>query len=117
MRSIVNAFKELSASDKLQISWTLSLVLFALVIILYAIAASRGEDVDYFKYRLTLQEQRLNNVDQKVNRLGQTQTDQQEMIRELQRAEEVQFKMLEENQRWIEYWKTLPQLPKPQGRR
>lgn len=103
---------ELTESDRAHIAWTLSFVLAAVVLVLYAIAASRGQDVDYFKDRLGLQEQRLNYMDQKIDKIAQGQHDQKEHLNEMRRITEAQQRQLEDQQKWIEHWKSLPQLPK-----
>lgn len=108
---------DLSANDRTQIALTVIMVLAGVVIVLYAIAASRGNDVDYFKERLGLLEQRLNYMDQKVDRVSQTQAEHRDWIMEIRRLDEAHQRQLDEQQRWIEYWKSLPQLPKPSNRR
>lgn len=109
----LRAWQELSYSERLGIVWTLCMVLIAVVIVLYAIAASRGQDVDYFKHRLGLIEQRMNYMDQKIDSVNQRQAEQKELASELRRINEQHARQLEEQQKWIEHWKSLPQLPKP----
>ena len=93
------------------------MVLMAVVIVLYAIAASRGQDVDYFKHRLGMMEQRMNYIDQKIDTISQRQVDQRDTLNEIRRMLEAEQRRSEENQRWIEHWKSLPQLPKPMPKR
>ena len=108
---------ELSESDRAHVAWTLSLVLAATVLVLYAIAASRGQDVDYFKTRLGLMEQRLYYMDQKIDKVAQGQHDQKEHLNEIRRMHEAQQRQLEDQQKWLDFYKTLPQLPKPPTKR
>jgi len=111
------AWQELEHNERLGIVWTLCMVLMAVVIVLYAIAASRGQDVDYFKHRLGMMEQRVNYMDQKIDSVSQRQAEQKEIAQELRRISEQHARQLEEHQRWIEHWKSLPQLPKPPQKR
>lgn len=106
-------WNDLTPVEKTQVLWSLVMVLCVTVLVLYAIAASRGHDVDYFKERLGLQEQRLNYLDQKVDRVYQAQHEQKEHVNEIRRMNEAQQRQLEDQQKWIEHWKNLPQLPKP----
>ena len=114
---MIRAWMDLDASERAQVAWTLVSVLAATVIVLYAIAASRGHDVDYFKERLGLMEQRLNYMDQKIDRVAQAQAEQRDHVNEIRRIQEAQQRQLEEQQRWLDYYKTLPQLPKPPTKR
>ena len=108
-------WNDLTPVEKTQVLWSLIMVLVATVLVLYAIAASRGHDVDYFKERLGLQEQRLNYMDQKIDKVAQGQHQQKEHVNEIRRMHEAHQRQLEDQQKWIEHWKSLPQLPKPAG--
>lgn len=114
---MIKMWQELTQQDRTQVLWTLVMVLVATVVVLYAIAASRGQDVDYFKTRLGLMEHRLNNMDQKIDRVAQGQHDQKEHLAEVRRMQEAQQRQLEDQQKWLDYYKTLPQLPKPPTKR
>jgi len=110
-------WSDMTADERAQVAWMLCTMLLAMVVILYAIAASRGHDVDYFKERLGLMEQRVNYMDQKIDRVAQAQHEQRDHVNELRRMNEAQQRQLEDQQRWIEHWKNLPQLPKPPQKR
>jgi hypothetical protein len=110
-------WNDLTPVEKTQVLWSLIMVLVATVLVLYAIAASRGHDVDYFKERLGLQEQRLNYMDQKIDKVAQGQHQQKEHVNEIRRMHEAHQRQLEDQQKWIEHWKSLPQLPKPPAKR
>lgn len=114
---MIRAWMDLDPQEKAQVAWTLVMVLAATVIVLYAIAASRGHDVDYFKERLGLMEQRVNYMDQKIDKVAQAQHEQRDHLNELRRINEAQQRQIEDQQRWIEHWKNLPQLPKPPTKR
>ena len=116
----MNIFKiwhDLDHSDRSQVILTLLIMMFFSLVILYGFLVSRGHDVDYFKERLGLQEQRLNYMDQKLDKVAQAQHDQKEHVNEMRRMNEAQQRQLEDQQRWIEHWKNLPQLPKPTPKR
>lgn len=113
----LKAWRDLSHDERLSIAWTTVMLLAVTVIILYAIAASRGQDVDYFKHRLGLMESRINYMDQKIDSVAQRQAEHRDHINELRRMAEASQRLEEEQQRWIEHWKSLPQLPKPQQKR
>ena len=110
------AWQELDHNERIGIVWTLCMVLMAVVIVLYAIAASRGQDVDYFKMRLGMMEQRMNYIDQKIDTINARQIEQRDNLNEIRRMLEAEQRLSEEQQRWIEHWKNLPQLPKPAKR-
>ena len=114
---MIRTWQEMTPQDRTQVLWVLVSVLAATVIVLYAIAASRGHDVDYFKERLGLQEQRLNYMDQKIDRVAQEQHQHKEHMTEIRRMQEAQQRQLEDQQRWLDHYKTLPQLPKPPVKR
>jgi hypothetical protein len=112
----MNPFKlwaELPSEEKISVFMMLSFVLAAVVLVLYAFLTSRGQDVEYFKYRLGLMEQRMNYMDQKIDKVAQSQHDQKEHVNEIRRMNEAQQRQLEDQQKWVEHWKNLPQLPKP----
>lgn len=115
--NIFRAWLELSESEKTQIYLTLTLVCIAMVIVLYVIATSRGQDVEYLKARLGLMEARVNYMDQKIDKINQTYLDQRDHLNEIRRMQEANQRLQEDNQRWIEHWKNLPNLPKPSQKR
>jgi hypothetical protein len=112
--NIIKEIKSLSNEEKISILLTLTMVLVAVVIVLYSFLASRGQDVEYFKHRLGLMEQRLNNMDIKTDSLVQNDVklknsidDISHLTLELDKAQRIQ-------QAEIEAWKKLPRLPTPQ---
>jgi peroxiredoxin family protein len=115
--NIIREIRELPDSEKISILMTLGFVLIAVVVVLYSFLASRGQDVEYFKHRLGLMEQRLNNMDLKADGILQRQHEHQMHMTEIRRMQEAQQRQAEEQQRWIEHWKNLPQLPKPPQKR
>lgn len=114
---MIKLWNELDLAERTQLLWYTIMSLFVGIMILYALAASRGQDVSYFKERLIAQEQRLNYIDQKLDKIIQKQAENQDQINELRRMQELQHRQIEEQQRWFDYWKTLPQIPKPPQKR
>lgn len=108
----VQAWNDMPAEDRISILIIFAIAATMTIIVLYAIAASRGQDVDYFKTRLGLMEQRINYMDHKIDTMAQRQAEQRDHINEIRRMKEAHDRQLEEQNRWIEHWKSLPQLPK-----
>ena len=106
--SMVNIYREwleLTESEKTQIYLGLSLVLGALVIVLYAIAASRGQDVDYFKHRMMIMEQRLNNMDVKTDNISQRNADINQRLTAIENTVEEQRRVNDANVQELEMLK------------
>ena len=90
---------------------TFCFTLATAIVVLYAFLASRGQDVEYFKFRMGLLEQRINNLDVKTDALAQSDhklknylDDQSRLILEIDKAQKAQ-------QAELEAWKKLPRLP------
>lgn len=109
----MKAWTNMPAEDRISILLIFAIAATMTIIVLYAIAASRGQDVDYFKTRLGLMEQRINYMDHKIDSMAQRQVEHRDAINEIRRMKEAHERQLEEQNRWIEHWKSLPQLPKP----
>jgi hypothetical protein len=56
-------------------------------------------------------------MDLKADGILQRQHEHQMHMTEIRRMQEAQQRQAEEQQRWIEHWKNLPQLPKPPQKR
>lgn len=113
---MVNIFREwleLSEAEKNQIYLGMVLVMGALVIVLYAIAASRGQDVDYFKHRMMIMEQRMNNMDVKTDKLAQRNADINQRITEIANGMEELRRITEANTQEIELLKKRFAPPTP----
>lgn len=109
--NIFKEIKELGADEKISILMTFCFTLATAIVVLYAFLASRGQDVEYFKFRMGLLEQRINNLDVKTDALAQSDhklknylDDQSRLILEIDKAQKAQ-------QAEIEAWKKLPRLP------
>lgn len=115
--NLFRIWKDLTASERSQVIWTLIIGLASVTIILYAFLVSRGHDIDYFKDRLSLMEQRINYMDQKIDKTNENAAESKRLLDEVRRIQDQQLREQEDNRKWIEHWKTLPQLPKPSQRR
>ena len=109
--NIFKEIKELGADEKISILMTFCFTLATAIVVLYAFLASRGQDVEYFKFRMGLLEQRINNLDVKTDALAQSDhklknylDDQSRLILEIDKAQKAQ-------QAELEAWKKLPRLP------
>lgn len=110
MKSLFAELKNLTEKDKLHI--TLGLLLSACTVAAISVLfnVTRGEQIDYFKHRLVMLEERVNYTDKKVDdyrdRHDRIAERTNEKIVDLQRK-------VDDQEKWIEEWKKLPQLPKP----
>ncbi len=105
--------KELSDKDKKEILIYCLMALFCTTAVILAIAWSRGRDVDYFKERILIFEGRLDGMHKFIN---DTRDRNDIVIERLKETNQKLDKVIEkqsEQDRWIEEWKKLPQLPKP----
>lgn len=86
----------------------------ATILILLGIAWSRGNDVDYFKIRMQLLEERFTvaeksrtNIIERVEAADIKNKEQDYHLNTISQA------VNEQEQKWEELYKRLPQLPKP----
>lgn len=106
-------WNDLSQSDKIHVLISLLGVSGFTIIILYAFLVSRGNDVDYFKSRIDMVDQRTLYIDSKLDKMNEKLADYRSQLNELRKKEDELERRLESHATWIEHWKTLPQLPKP----
>lgn len=110
MKSLFAEFKNLTEKDKLHI--TLGILIAACTVASVSILfnITRGEQIDYFKHRLFMLEERIIYTEKKVDdyrdRHDRAAEKTNEKVLDLTRK-------VEEQEKWIEEWKKLPQLPKP----
>ena len=110
---IKQAFSDISDSEKLYLALIFLGLFFAVILVLMAIAVSRGNDVDYFKDRLYFLEHRFNVAEKARDGL------QYRMAEEEKKTIEINQKIVElhnkvaDTERWIEEYNKLPHLPKP----
>lgn len=104
---------KLSDTDKLEICIVFLLISSATILVLLAIATSRGNDVDYFKERLLNLEHRF-NIAEKARDGIQIRLNEEEKksLEANQKILDVQNR-IQETEKWIEEYNKLPHLPKP----
>ncbi len=109
--------KDLTPSDKVELMIVLLAMLGCTVLVVSIVAWSNGKDVDYFKERVIMLDNRMNILDKRVQ---DSVLRQEETIKKLNETV-VQLNdnttKVNEHDRWIEEWKKLPSLPKPKERR
>lgn len=113
MNKIITEILNLTDKDKAEIYLVMVVVLFCTCAVILAIAWSRGNDVDYFKERIILMDQRMTVIDKKIHDVGLEQSKINESVSETRRLLDTETYRNAEQDKWIEYWKTLPQLPQP----
>lgn len=109
--------KNLAPGDKLELALIAALLLFCTTVVILAIAWSNGRDLVYFKERVILMEHRMNSLDKKqddVRLRNEALVDKTNEV--IKQTNDIAARQVEQD-RWIEYWKTLPQLPKPPEQR
>lgn len=109
--------KNLSIGDKLELASITAALLFCTVVVILSIAWSNGRDLVYFKERVILMEHRMNSLDKKQDDIrlrNESLVDKTNEV--IKQTNDLAAKQVEQD-RWIEYWKTLPQLPKPPEQR
>lgn len=87
--------------------------MFTTILILFAFLTSRGQDVEYFKSRIDMIDQRSLYMDQKIDKINEKLADYRKDLNDVRKKEEELSKDVEDQRKWIEYWKSLPHLPKP----
>jgi len=110
-------WKDLPPEERGQVILTLFVVFFFTLVTLYGFLVSRGQDVDYFKDRLSIMDQRLNYIDQRFDKTNENIGQIKKDVLDIHHRELAIEKELEETRKWMEYWKSLPQLPKPPPKR
>ena len=113
LKTIKKSLSELTDSEKLEICFVTILISSAVILILLAIATSRGNDVDYFKERILNLEQRFIVAEKARDSIQLRITEEEKKSLELNtKVNETQIRV-QETERWIEEFNRLPQLPKP----
>jgi len=113
----MNIWNDLTHSDKIQLLLSLLGMAGFTIIILFAFLTSRGNDVDYFKTRIDMVDQRTLYMDNKIDKINEKLAENRLLLNEIRRKEDELEKRMDAYGSWIDYWKTLPQLPKPPNKR
>lgn len=113
MSKLFSIWRNLTDKDKLEVTFGLFFILLAVIIVLLGIAWSRGHDVEYFKERIII-------IDQNILGMNKRMTEQDlrfdkivDATNETRQALNNEITRNNEQDKWIEEWKKLPQLPKP----
>ena len=110
-------FKNLTDADKVQLLVVMLTALGCTVLVVSIVAWSNGKDVDYFKERVIMLDNRMNVLDKRVH---DSVLRQEEVVKKLNETV-VQLNdntnRIAEHDKWIEEWKRLPSLPKPKEKR
>lgn len=109
--------RSLSTADKLELSIISLVILFCTSLVIAVISYSNGRDLAYFKERVVLMEYRMNALDKKQNDVSlrnETLVDKTNEV--IKQTNDLAARQVEQD-RWIEHWKSLPQLPKPPERK
>jgi len=113
MKKIIAELFNLSDQEKAEIF----LLMFALAgcaaVIMLGITWSQSRDVDYFRERIILMEQRMTHLDKKVHDESQRVDKVVEALNETRTVLGNEIVRNNEQDKWLEEWKKLPQLPKP----
>jgi len=109
--------KDLTPSDKVELIIVLLAMLGCTVLVVSIVAWSNGKDVDYFKERVIMLDNRMNVLDKRVH---DSVLRQEEVVKKMNETvtqlNSVTTKV-EEHDKWLDEWKKLPSLPKPKERR
>lgn len=109
--------KDLTPSDKVELLIVLLAMLGCTVLVVSIVAWSNGKDVDYFKERVIMMDNRMNVLDKRVH---DSVLRQEEVVKKMNETvtqlNSVTTKV-EEHDKWLDEWKKLPSLPKPKERR
>jgi hypothetical protein len=113
MKSIIAELINFTDKEKAEVFAILTVILFCTCAVLLGITWSRGNDVQYFKERIVLMDQRMTGIDKKLHDTQQNLNKTNETAAETRRLLDSEIMRNVEQDKWIEYWKTLPQLPQP----
>ena len=113
MSKLTSLWHSLDDKDKFEIFFILFFIAVAVAVVLLGIALSRGHDVDYFKERIVLIEHRLTGMDKRMDNHDVKFDKIIEAVNETRQKLNDEINRNNEQDKWIEEWKKLPQLPKP----
>lgn len=116
MKNILAELLNLTDREKAEIFLLMFVLAACAAVVMLGISWSRGNDVDYFKERIVLIEQRMTHLDKKLHDEGQKSDKIIEAVNETRNALNNEIHRNNEQDKWLEEWKKLPQLPKPRQR-
>jgi hypothetical protein len=113
MKNLIAELLNLTDKEKAEVFLLMFVLASCAAVVMLGISWSRGNDVEYFKERIILMDQRMTVIDKKIHDEGQRIDKVAEYSNETRRVLESEIQRNVEQDRWIEEWKKLPQLPKP----
>ena len=113
MQKIIAELFNLTDHEKAEIFLLMFVLAGCAAVVMLGISWSRGNDVDYFKERIILMEQRMTHLDKKLHDEGQKMDKVVEALNETRTVLNNEINRNNEQDKWLEEWKKLPQLPKP----
>lgn len=113
MKKIIAELFNLTDQEKAEIFLLMFALAACAAVIMLGITWSQSRDVDYFKERIILMEQRMTHLDKKVHDEGQKMDKVVEALNETRTVLGNEIVRNNEQDKWLEEWKKLPQLPKP----
>ena len=113
MSKLTSLWHSLDDKDKFEIFFLLFFISVFVCVILLGIAWSRGHDVDYFKERIVLIEHRLTGMYKRMDNHDVKFDKIIEAVNETRQKLNDEIIRNNEQDKWLEEWKKLPQLPKP----
>lgn len=113
LRWTKKAVSEIPDSEKIQLVLIFLAICFAVVLVLMAIAFSRGKDIDYFKDKMYFLEHRFETAEKARDEMKHKIADLDKKTVELNAKIVEVSNRVSDNERWIEEYNKLPTLPKP----
>ena len=113
MKKIIAELLNLTDREKAEIFMLMFVLAACSAVVMLGISWSQSRDVDYFKERIILMEQRMTHLDKKVHDEGQKMDKVVEALNETRTVLGNEIVRNNEQDKWLEEWKKLPQLPKP----
>ena len=113
MNKIIAELFNLTDHEKAEIFLLMFVLAGCAAVVMLGITWSQGNDVKYFKERIVLMEQRMTVMDKKIHDEGQKADKILEAVNETRVVLNNEIVRNNEQDRWLEEWKKLPQLPKP----
>jgi hypothetical protein len=117
MSKLFAIWRNLTDKDKLEVILGLFFVFIGVIIVLLGITWSRGHDVDYFKERIIIMDQNIAGMNKRMAEQDLRFDKIVDATNETRQALNNEIIRNNEQEKWIEYWKSLPSLPKPKNTR
>ena len=113
MKKIIAELLNLTDREKAEIFMLMFVLAACSAVVMLGISWSQSRDVDYFKERIVLMEQRMTHIDKKLHDQNQKADKILDAVNETRTVLNNEIARNNEQDKWLEEWKKLPQLPKP----